>query len=80
MTELVLLSLKIRTLVLALVWRSVSRNIVTGNRPFSGHATHIFIMCSLHLFCTYVLTDSEDCGLICLVKGGESSPPEEGGY
>ena len=53
MTELILLSLKIRSRGLAaLVWCYVRRNVITGNRTFSGHTTHVSIMCSLHLFCT----------------------------
>lgn len=59
MAELILLSLKISSRGLALVWCNVRRNFITGNGTFSGHA----IMCSLHLFCTYVLSDGADCWL-----------------
>jgi hypothetical protein len=72
-------SVQIRSRGLALVWCCVRRNIITGNRTFSGHTTHVFIMCSLHLFCTYSLM-VKTIRLLASSKSSESSPPKEGGY
>jgi len=80
MTELILLSLKIRSHGLAaLVWCYVRRNVITGNNIFwPYHARVHYVQFAFILYCTYCLMMT--VGLLALSKSAESSPPKEGGY
>jgi hypothetical protein len=73
MTELILLSLKIRSRGLALVWCSVRRNIATGNNIFWPY--HARLHCVQLAFVLYILSDGEDCWLTYLPRQKVVNPP-----
>ena len=68
--EHILRSLKIMSRGLALFWCSLRRNIITGNNILWPY--HVFIICSLHLFCMYCMMVVKSVGLLTSSKSLES--------